>query len=34
MVTNLTQLGYVDNYDKNRYPENNSKAAEVYVLET
>ena len=34
VVTNLTQLGYVDNYDKNRYLENNSKAAEVYVLET
>ena len=27
MVTNLTQLGYVNNYDENRYPENFSKAA-------
>ena len=27
MVTNLTQLGYVNNYDKNRYLENFSKAA-------
>ena len=31
MVTNLTQLGYVNNYDKNRYLENFSKAA-VYKL--
>ena len=30
MVTNLTQLGYVNNYDKNRYLEKFSKAA-VYV---
>ena len=30
MVTNLTQLGYVNNYDKNRYLEKNSKAA-VYA---
>ena len=30
MVTNLTQLGYVNNYDKNRYIEKNSKAA-VYI---
>ena len=27
MVTNLTQLGCVNNYDKNRYLENFSKAA-------
>ena len=27
MVTNLTQMGYVNNYDKNRYLENFSKAA-------
>ena len=27
MVTNLTQLGYVNNYDKNRYLEIFSKAA-------
>ena len=27
MVTNLTQLGYVNNYDKNRYLEKISKAA-------
>ena len=27
MVINLTQLGYVNNYDKNRYLENVSKAA-------
>ena len=27
MVTNLTQLGYVNNYDKNRYLEKYSKAA-------
>ena len=27
MVTNLTQLGYVNNYDKNRYLEKFSKAA-------
>ena len=26
-VTNLTQLGYVNNYDKKRYLENFSKAA-------
>ena len=26
MVTNLTQLGYVNSYDKNRYPEKFSKA--------
>ena len=31
MVTNLTQLGYVNNYDKNRYLEFFSKAA-VYQL--
>ena len=31
MVTNLTQLGYVNNYDKNRYLEKFSKAA-VYVV--
>ena len=30
MVTYLTQLGYVNNYDKTRYLENFSKAA-VYV---
>ena len=31
MITNLTQLGYVNNYDKNRYLEKFSKAAvEVY----
>ena len=30
MVTNLTQLGYVNNYDKNRYLEIFSKAA-VYI---
>ena len=30
MVNNLTQLGYVNNYDKNRYLENFSKAA-VYI---
>ena len=29
MVTNLTQLGYVNNYDKNRYLEKFSKAAVV-----
>ena len=27
MVSYLTQLGYVNNYDKNRYLENFSKAA-------
>ena len=27
MVNNLTQMGYVNNYDKNRYLENFSKAA-------
>ena len=27
IVTYLTQLGYVNNYDKNRYLENVSKAA-------
>ena len=27
MVTNLTQLGYVNNYDKNRYLEKILKAA-------
>ena len=27
MVTNLTQLGYVNNFDKNRYLEKFSKAA-------
>ena len=27
MVTNLTQLGYVNNYDNNRYLEKKSKAA-------
>ena len=27
MVTDLTQLGYVNNYDKNRYLEKISKAA-------
>ena len=27
MATNLTQLGYVNNYDKNRYLEKFSKAA-------
>ena len=27
MVNNLTQLGYVNNYDKNRYLEKISKAA-------
>ena len=27
MVTNLTQLGYVNNYDKKRYLEKISKAA-------
>ena len=27
MVTNLTQLGYVNNYDKNRFLEKFSKAA-------
>ena len=27
MVTNLTQLGYVNNYDKNRYLEKFWKAA-------
>ena len=27
MVTNLIQLGYVNNYEKNRYLENFSKAA-------
>ena len=27
MVTNLTQMGYVNNYDKNRYLEFLSKAA-------
>ena len=27
MVANLTQLGYVNNYDKNRYLEKFSKAA-------
>ena len=27
MVTNLPQLGYVNNYDKNRYLEKISKAA-------
>ena len=32
MVTNLTQLGYVNNYDKNRYLENFSKAA-VYMYD-
>ena len=32
MVTNLTQLGYVNNYDKNRYLENFSKAA-VHVYD-
>ena len=31
MVTNLTQLGYVNNYDKNRYLEFFSKAA-VYII--
>ena len=31
IVTHLTQLGYVNNYDKNRYLEKFSKAA-VYVL--
>ena len=31
MVTNLTQLGYVNNYDKNRYLEKISKAA-VYIV--
>ena len=30
MVTKLIQLGYVNNYDKNRYLEKISKAA-VYV---
>ena len=30
IVTNLTQPGYVNNYDKNRYLENFSKAA-VYM---
>ena len=30
MVNYLTQLGYVNNYDKNRYLENFSKAA-VYI---
>ena len=30
MVTDLTQLGYVNNYDKNRYLEKISKAA-VYA---
>ena len=30
MVTNLTQLGYVNNYDKNRYLENLYEAA-VYT---
>ena len=30
MVTNLTQLGYVNNYDTNRYLENFSKTA-VYT---
>ena len=30
MVTNLTQLGYVNNYDKNRYLEKFTKAA-VYI---
>ena len=29
MVDNLTQLGYVNNYDKNRYLEKFSKAAVV-----
>ena len=29
MVTNLTQVGYVNNYDKNRYLEFFSKAAVV-----
>ena len=28
MITYLTQLGYVNNYDKNRYLEKFSKAAE------
>ena len=27
MVTNLTQLGYVNNYERNCYQENFSKAA-------
>ena len=31
MVTNLTQLGYVNKYDKNRYLENFSKAAVCLV---
>ena len=31
MVFNLTQLGYVNNYDKNRYLENFSKAAVFYA---
>ena len=30
MVTNLTQLGYVNNYDKNRYLEKFPKAAVCY----
>ena len=33
MVTNLTQLGYVNNYDKTRYLEKISKAA-VHVYDT
>ena len=32
-VNNLTQLGSVNNYDKNRYLEKNSEAA-VYVVAT
>ena len=31
MVTILTQLGYVNNYDKNRYLEKISKAAACSV---
>ena len=33
MVTNLTQLGYVNNYDNNRYLENFSKAAVLLYTE-
>ena len=32
-VTTLTQLGYVNNYDKNRYLEIFSKAAVCFCLE-
>ena len=31
VVTNLTQLGYVNIYDKNRYLEKFSKAAVMFV---